>query len=151
MIEELEQIHKKYCDAGGNIISVLQHMQGVFGFVPEEAVYWFAERANIPASKFFGVVTFYAQFHLKPRGKNIITACCGTVCHVKGADRVISRLRKELALKGEQDTTRDGMFTLENVNCVGACSIAPIMIINDKVYGKMNPDKAVKNVNDYRE
>ena len=151
MIEELDAIYRKYSDTGDNIISVLQDMQGVFGYVPEEAVYWFSKKANIPSSKFLGVVTFYAQFHLKPRGKNIITACCGTVCHVKGADRVITRLRKELSLKGEQDTTKDGMFTLENVNCVGACSIAPIVIVNDKVFGKMNPDKAVKNINDYRE
>ncbi len=100
---------------------------------------------------FFGVVTFYGQFHLKPRGKNIITACCGTVCHVKGADRIISRLRNELSLKGEQDTTKDGMFTLENVNCVGACSIAPIVLVNDKVHGKMTPDKVVKKIRAERE
>ena len=121
-------------------------MQGEFGYIPEEAVYWFSEKTNVHASKFFGIATFYGQFHLNPRGQNIITACCGTVCHVKGADRIISRLRDKLSLKGGQDTTKDGMFTLETVNCVGACSIAPIVIVNDKVHGKMDPDKAVKSI-----
>ena len=151
IIEELEEIYEKFSSQGDNIISALQEMQRVIGFLPEEAVYWFAERSGIPASKFFGIATFYSQFHLNPRGKNIITACCGTVCHVKGADRIIARLRDELSLKVDQTTTKDGEFTLENVNCVGACSIAPIVIINEKVFGKMNPDKAVKNIKDYRE
>jgi NADH:ubiquinone oxidoreductase subunit E len=142
--KKLGAILKKFNSGDETVISVLQDIQEEFGYVPEEAVSWFAEKTNVPASKFFGIVTFYAQFHLNPRGKNIITACCGTVCHVKDADRIISRLKDELSLKGEQDTTKDGMFTLETVNCVGACSIAPIVIVNDKVHGKMNPDKAVK-------
>ena len=142
----LGAILDKFNSGDETVISVLQHMQEEFGYVPEEAVNWFAEKTNVHASKFFGIATFYAQFHLNPRGKNIITACCGTVCHVKGADRIISRLRGELSLKGGQDTTKDGMFTLETVNCVGACSIAPIVMVNDKVHGKMNPDKAVKSI-----
>jgi len=144
--KKLGAILNKFNSGDETVISVLQDMQKEFGYVPEEAVYWFSERTNVPASKFFGITTFYAQFHLKPRGKNIITACCGTVCHVKGADRIISRLRDDLSLKGAQDTTKDGKFTLETVNCVGACSIAPIVIVNDKVHGKMNPDKAVKSI-----
>lgn len=151
MIAELEKIHQNTLEAGGNIIGVLQEIQKTFGYIPEETVDWFSRKTDIPASKFFGVVTFYSQFHLQPRGKNIITACCGTVCHVKGADRIISRLRDELSLKPGQDTTRDKKFTLENVNCVGACSIAPIVIVNEKVYGNMNPDKIVKKLKDYRE
>ncbi len=150
-VTALEDIYQDIYQAGGNIILVLQEIQKVFGYIPEDAVNWFSRKTDIPSSKFFGVVTFYSQFHLNPRGKNIITACCGTVCHVKGADRVISRLRDELSLKPGQDTTRDKQFTLENVNCVGACSIAPIVMVNDKVYGNMNPDKIMKNLEDYRE
>ena len=150
-VAELEKIYDSTLKVGGNIILALQEIQKFFGYIPEEAVNWFSHKTDIPSSKFFGVVTFYSQFHLHPRGKNIITACCGTVCHVKGADRIISRLRDELSLKPGQDTTRDKQFTLENVNCVGACSIAPIVIVNDKVYGNMNPDKIVKNLKDYRE
>jgi NADH:ubiquinone oxidoreductase subunit E len=144
--KKLGSILKKFNSGDETVISVLQDMQEAFGFVPEEAVYWFSEKTNVPASKFFGIATFYSQFHLSPRGKNIITACCGTVCHVKGSERIITRLRDDLSLKGEQETTKDGKYTLETVNCVGACSIAPILIVNDKVHGNMNPDKAVKSI-----
>jgi len=150
-VQALEGIYDQYVQAGDNIITVLQNIQKTFGYVPEEAVNWFSDKSGVPTSKFYGVVTFYAQFHLKPRGKNIITACCGTVCHVKGSHRIISRLKSELYLKGEEKTTRDKMFTLENVNCVGACSIAPVVIVNDKVYGSMNPDKVVKRINTIRD
>ena len=97
------------------------------------------------------MLTFYAQFRLKPRGKNIITACCGTVCHVKGSDRIIARTRDELKLKKGEDTTKDMLFTLDAVNCLGVCSIAPVVIINDEVHGKMTPEKMVKTVNSYRD
>jgi len=130
---------------------VLQEIQNEFGYVQEESVNWFSARANIPASKFYGVITFYSQFHLTPRGKNIITVCSGTVCHVKGASRIISRLHDDLKLAGDAATTKDMMFTLENVNCVGACSIAPVVLVNNKVYGKMNPEKISKTLKTYKE
>jgi NADH:ubiquinone oxidoreductase subunit E len=135
MEEVLEGIYQKTIAQGDNIITVLQEIQNEFGYVQEESVNWFSARANIPASKFYGVITFYSQFHLTPRGKNIITVCSGTVCHVKGASRIISRLHDDLKLAGDAATTKDMMFTLENVNCVGACSIAPVVLVNNKVYG----------------
>jgi NADH:ubiquinone oxidoreductase subunit E len=88
---------------------------------------------------------------MSPRGKNIVTVCSGTVCHVKGSARIISKLREDLKLRGNEVTTKDGLFTLENVNCVGACSIAPVVIVNEKVYGKMSPDKMLKNLKAYKE
>jgi NADH:ubiquinone oxidoreductase subunit E len=145
-LASLERIHEHFVAEDDNLIAVLQAMQQEFGHVPEEAVRWFSKKSGIPASKFYGVVTFYAQFYLEPRGKNIITACCGTVCHVKGSHRIISRLRSELGLKGEDKTTKDRQFTLESVNCVGACSIAPVVIVNGTVHGNMNPDKAMKTI-----
>lgn len=148
---KLEAVFERYSTSGGNIISALQDMQEEFGYIPEDAVYMFADKSGIPASKFFGVATFYAQFYLHPRGRNIVTACCGTACHVKGSDRIISRLTDELGLAHGEHTTKDGMFTLEKVACVGACSIAPVVIVNKKVYGKMTPDKTVKELNTYRE
>ena len=129
----------------------IPEIQKEFGYVQEEAVDWFAKRTNIPASKYYGVVTFYSQFHLNPRGKNIITVCSGTVCHVKGASRIISKVREDLKLKDDQATTKDLNFTLENVNCVGACSIAPVVLVNDKVYGKQSPEKFIKNLKAYKE
>jgi NADH:ubiquinone oxidoreductase subunit E len=151
MEETLESIYQKSVAHGDNIITVLQDMQNELGYIQEEAVYWFAKRANIPASQFYGVATFYSQFHLNPRGKNIITVCSGTVCHVKGAQRIVSKLKEDLKLKGDQQTTKCMNFTLENVNCVGACSIAPVVFVNDKVFGKQSPDKMVKNIKPYKE
>jgi NADH:ubiquinone oxidoreductase subunit E len=149
--EKLEAIYQKIVAGGDNIITVLQEIQKVFGYVPEDCVTWFSKRLNIPASKFYGVTTFYSQFHLTPRGKNIVTVCSGTVCHVKGAPRIIEKLADDLKLKGDVRTTKDKQFTLENVNCVGACSIAPVVIVNEKVYGKQSPDSMVKNLKTYKE
>ncbi len=145
MIEKkCEQILEKYHDEKGSVISILQDMQESFGYIREDAINWFSERLNIPASNFFGVTTFYAQFYLKPRGKNIITACCGTACHVKGSGPIISKIREDLKLPAGETTSSDGKFTVESVACVGACSIAPVFIANKKVFGKMTSEKAAE-------
>lgn len=150
MIEKkCEQILDKYYSEKGSVISILQDVQEAFGYIPEDAVFWFSKKLNIPASNFFGVATFYAQFYLKPRGKNIITACCGTACHVKGAEPMINRIRADLAVAEGEDTTHDGQFTIEKLACVGACSIAPVLIVNKKVYGNMSPDKASKTLKEF--
>lgn len=148
--ETLEAIYDKCVANEDNIITVLQQIQNEFGYIQEEVVNWFSDRSNIPASKFYGVVTFYSQFHQNPRGKNIVTVCCGTVCHVKGAPRIISKVREDLKLKEDQDTTRDMLFTLERVNCVGACSIAPVVLVNEKVLGKVTPSKMVSSLKEYK-
>ncbi len=151
MTEKLEAIHDRCVANEDNIITVLQQIQHEFGYIQEEVVNWFSDRSNIPTSKYYGVVTFYSQFHQKPRGNNIVTVCCGTVCHVKGAPRVITKIRDDLKLKEDQDTTRDMQFTLEKVNCVGACSIAPVVLINEKVLGKVTPTSMVKSLKGYKE
>lgn len=151
MEEAVRKLIDDFRSGEGNIISLLQETQEVFGYIPEEAVYRFADELGIPVSKFFGVTTFYAQFYLKPRGKNIITACCGTACHVKGSDRIISNLKRELKLGDGENTTEDRKFTLEQVACVGACGIAPVVIVNKKVYGKMTTDKMAKELKTLRE
>lgn len=151
MTETMETIYNKCLVNEDNIITVLQEIQKEFGYIQEDVVNWFAERSNIPASKYYGVVTFYSQFHQKPRGKNIVTVCCGTVCHVKGAPRIISKVQDDLKLKEGQDTTKDMNFTLERVNCVGACSIAPVVLINEKVLGKVTPSKMVKSLKAYKD
>jgi NADH:ubiquinone oxidoreductase subunit E len=151
MTETLEAIYDKCAANEDNLITVLQEIQNELGYIKEDVVNWFSERSNIPASKYYGVITFYSQFHQNPRGKNIVTVCCGTVCHVKGAPRVITKIRDDLKLKEEQDTTRDMQFTLERVNCVGACSIAPVVLINQKVLGKVSPSSMVKSLKEYKE
>ena len=149
-VKKREQILKKYHDESGSIISILQDTQDMFGYIPEDMVFWLSDKLNIPASSFFGVATFYAQFYLKPRGKNILTACCGTACHVKGSGAVNSRIRADLAIADGEDTTEDAQFTLESVACVGACSIAPVLVANSKVYGKVTPDKASSMLKEFK-
>ncbi len=151
MEERLQGILDNYIKNEGNLISILQDIESEFGYLPEDAIIWFSERLDIPPAKFFGVATFYAQFHLKPRGKNVITACCGTACHVKGSERLINSLLKELAIPEGEDTSEDRKFTVEKVNCVGACSIAPVIIINKAVHGKMTPDKLMKEIKTLKE
>jgi NADH:ubiquinone oxidoreductase subunit E len=142
----LEKILNDYQLNKVNIISILQDIENSFGYIPEEAVFWFSKKLDIPASRFFGTATFYSQFHLKPRGKNIITICRGTACHVKGSERLINRLFMELDIPADEETTPDLKFTVEKVNCIGACGIAPVTVFNKEVHGKMTLDKLIKEV-----
>jgi len=146
MKEALERILNEYLINNGNIITILQDIEKAFGYIPEEAVDWFSKKLDIPASRFFGAATFYSQFHLKPRGKNVITVCRGTACHVKGSERLINRLSIELEVPPEEDTTADLKFTVEKVNCIGACGIAPVTLVNHEVHGKMTLDKLMKEI-----
>ena len=142
MEKQCKTILDKYRKGNGSVISILQDMQEEFGYIREDAVNWFSGELNIPASNFYGVTTFYSQFYLKPRGKNIITACCGTACHVKGSAPIIEKLRTDLAIPEGENTSKDGKYTLESVACVGACSIAPVFIANKKVFGKVSKESA---------
>jgi len=146
MEEALEKILTDYRQNEGNIITILQDLEETFGYLPEEAVNWFSKKLDIPASRFYGIATFYAQFHLKPRGKNILTVCRGTACHVKGSERLLNRLLIELDIPPDEDTSDDLKFTVEKVNCVGACGIAPVIILNKEVRGKMSLDKLMRDM-----
>jgi NADH:ubiquinone oxidoreductase subunit E len=146
MEKECRKILDKYHRDDGNVISLLQDMQESFGYIREDTVNWFSKELNIPASNFYGVATFYAQFYLKPRGKNIVTACCGTACHVKGSGSITEKVRENLKIPEGETTSTDGKFTIERVACVGACSIAPVFVANNKVYGKMTSDKAARMI-----
>lgn len=146
----LGDILEKYRDTKGNIIPLLQDIQDIFGYIPEDAVDLISKRLNIPESKLYGVTTFYAQFHLRPRGENIITACCGTACHVKGSELIINSIRTILGLGSGEDTTRDQKFTLEKVACIGTCSMAPVIVINKDVYGGITPDKITRTLKKYQ-
>ncbi|MCJ7482577.1 MAG: NAD(P)H-dependent oxidoreductase subunit E [Thermodesulfovibrionales bacterium] len=146
MEEILQKILGEYRENEGNIISILQDIEKAFGFIPEETVTWFSKKLDIPASRFFGTATFYSQFHLKPRGKNIITVCRGTACHVKGSEKLLNRLFLELDIPPDEETSTDSKFTIEKVNCIGACGIAPVTILNKEVLGKMTLDNLMKEV-----
>jgi NADH:ubiquinone oxidoreductase subunit E len=146
MEEALEKILTDYRQNEGNIITILQSVEKTFGYIPEEAVNWFSKKLDIPASRFYGIATFYAQFHLKPKGKNVVTVCRGTACHVKGSERLLNRLLIELDIPPGEDTSDDLKFTVEKVNCVGACGIAPVIILNKEVRGKMSLDKLMRDM-----
>jgi len=146
MEKAFERILADYKQNEGNIITILQSVEETFGYIPEKAVNWFSKKLDIPASRFYGIATFYAQFHLKPRGKNIITVCRGTACHVKGSERLLNRLFIEFDIPPGEDTSDDLKFTVEKVNCVGACGIAPVIILNREIHGKMTLDKLMKDM-----
>ena len=146
MQEILIGLLKKYKESEGNLITLLQDTQESFGYVPREAVFWYASELDVPASRFFGIATFYAQFHLNPRGKNIITACCGTACHVRGAERLVNAIKRELKLETDQDTTEDRLFTVEKLACLGTCSMAPVVVVNGKMVGKTTPDALTREI-----
>lgn len=150
MNKKLDKIISSYREKSGNIIFLLQETQEIFGYIPKEAVDYFSEELGIPSSRIYGVATFYSQFRLNPIGLNKIVACCGTACHVKGAEKIIGGLERELALPEGRDTTEDGEFTLEKVACLGTCSFAPVVLINGSVRGKTNPDTIVKEVKSLR-
>jgi NADH:ubiquinone oxidoreductase subunit E len=146
MQETLIGLLRKYKESEGNLITLLQDTQESFGYVPREAVFWYASELDVPASRFFGIATFYAQFHLKPRGKNIITACCGTACHVRGAERLVNAIKRELKLEADQDTTEDRLFTVEKLACLGTCSLAPVVVISGKMVGKTTADAITREI-----
>jgi len=146
MEDIFENIIKKYREREGNIIFLLQETQEAFGYIPREAVDFFSLELNIAESRFYGVATFYSQFRLKPTGKNKIVACCGTACHVRGSEKILNALNRELQLTEDEDTTQDGKFTLEKVACLGTCSFAPVVLINGAVHGKAGTDAIIKEI-----
>lgn len=121
----------------GALIPLLQAVQNAFGYVPEEAIEPIAEAIGIFPSQIYGVLTFYAQFRLKPMGENAIRVCHGTACHVGGAERIMDRICEQLGIE-EGETTPDGKFSVEKIFCVGSCSLAPVVQINGRTYGRLS-------------
>lgn len=150
MRADLDRIVERYRTEEGSVISLLQDIQEEFGYIPQDDIAYVASRLDIPLSRFFGTATFYSQFYLAPRGKNIVSICCGTACHVKGGTKIADRVQKDLGLSGEGETTSDGLFTVEVVRCVGACSIAPVVIVNAKAYGDMTSERMLRLIKSLR-
>ena len=145
-IENLQQIMERYGNSKNAVISILLDIQAANNFIPKYALLYVSERLEIPLSRLYSITTFYKAFSLKPRGKHIITVCLGTACHVRGGARMGDTISKELKIDyGE--TTEDMEFTLEAVNCLGACALGPVIMINDKYHGNMNPGKIAPLIN----
>jgi len=142
------QILKEHgCDSA-KLIPILQKVQDVYSYLPEDIMRFIANELEISPAKVFGVATFFAHFATSPKGKHIIKVCNGTACHVKGSAAVINTVREKLKLKDGQDTTEDAMFTLECVSCLGACGLAPVMVVDDVVHGQITPAKAVEFIDE---
>ena len=139
----------KYQGEMGALIPLLQSAQETYGYVPESAIDHISEIVGIPAADIYGVVTFYSQFRLKPMGKNIIKICDGTACHVNASTAIIRTIEEELQIDGDE-TTEDGLFTLQKVACLGCCSLSPVIMINDETYGKLTPKMVTDLLKEYR-
>jgi NADH-quinone oxidoreductase subunit E len=144
------QIIDKYLTLPGNLMPVLQGIQDEYGYVPKPTITLVAERLNVYPSQIYGVLTFYAQFHLKPRGRYIIRVCVGTACHVQGASRIVETFFDKLHI-GHAETTPDLRYTFEKVACLGACGMAPLAMVNDATYGSMTVQKVEQIIADYNQ
>ncbi|MDH7487897.1 MAG: NAD(P)H-dependent oxidoreductase subunit E [Anaerolineae bacterium] len=142
MNDKLREILQAPVTGKGDLIPLLQKAQEAEGYVSEEAIYAIAEKLRIPASEVFGVLSFYAQFRLRPMGKHNVKICRGTACHVRGSPLIVTAVESELQLGNGEDTTPDGLFTVEKIACFGACSLAPVMVVGGRTYGNLSPDKA---------
>jgi len=147
---KVDAIVKKYDRNPSKLIGILQEAQEVFGYLPEEEMTYLANQLGISPARIFGVATFYAHFTLSPKGKYLIRICDGTACHVKKSSDIIAALFKELGLNEKKLTSDDGLFTIELVACLGACGLAPVMVINEKVHGQMTPDQALALVREIK-
>ena len=137
---ELKKAIAELKDQRGALMPIMQKAQAIYGYLPYEVQKMIADETGTPIEKIYGVATFYAQFTLNPKGKYRISVCLGTACYVKGGDKIWDALRKKLGIN-EGECTSDGRFSLDSCRCIGACGMAPVMMINDDVYGRLTVDQ----------
>jgi NADH:ubiquinone oxidoreductase subunit E len=146
---ELDQMIEKEFDGNKeNLIMILQAIQRRYNYLPRPTLLYVSEKLNIPYSKIYEVSTFYSTFSLEPRGKNIVSICLGTACHVRGGERVKEQIENTLDIKDGQ-TTSDKRYTLESVRCIGCCSLGPVIKINEDMHGRIKPDEIESVLNQY--
>ena len=149
--EKIDDIMASYEYKKSNLIAILQQVQELFTYLPEEAMTFIGTKIEgLSPATVYGVATFYAQFSLEPKGKYKIKVCDGTACHVRGSMSVLNAVKTKLRLGENSMTTEDGMFSLEIVSCLGACGLAPVVVVNGKVYGQSTPDDVSKILDKYR-
>ena len=142
------EIMEKYNYDKNKLIAILQAVQEEYRYLPEEVMTYISISLDIPPAKIYGVATFYSHFALKPKGKYIIKVCDGTACHVKHSVPIIEAIEKKLGLNTGKNTTDDMLFTLETVSCLGACGIAPVVVVNEQVFPEMNPERMIKELDE---
>ncbi len=147
----LDQAINEFGNKESSLIAILQRAQESYRYLPREIFPYLAEKLDIPEARIYGVATFYENFSLERKGKYVLKVCDGTACHVRKSIPILDALRKELGLSESKKTTDDFMFTVETVSCLGACSSAPAVMVNDEIYPTMNPEKAIALVNELKE
>lgn len=147
--EELENFIDSLPEKKGELITALHKAQGIFGYLPKEVQEFIAKKLKLPVSKVYGVVQFYSFFTMVPRGENCISVCMGTACYVRGAEKVYDQFKRQLGIDSGE-TTPDGKFSLDALRCVGACGLAPVVLVGEKVYGKVTPDMVTKILAEYK-
>ena len=147
----LDKAIEKFGNEEKSLIAILQEAQEHYRYLPKEIFPYLAEKLSISEAKIFGVVTFYENFSMEQKGKYVIKVCDGTACHVRHSVPVLNELKKQLGLKEGQKTTDDLMFTVETVSCLGACGLAPVMMVNETVHAAMTPEKVVEVIKSIKE
>ena len=148
--DKTDEIIASHGRTQADLIPIIQEIQEEYRYLPPELLTYVAKELSIPESQAYSVATFYENFSFEPKGKYIIKVCDGTACHVRRSIPILEALYKELGLSKEKQTTEDMLFTLETVSCLGACGLAPVLTVNDKVYPAMTPEKAIEMVNELR-
>lgn len=148
--EKVNAILENHQNNPDSLISVLQQIQDEYRYLPEEILAYVSTAMGISPSRVYGVATFYENFSLHPKGKYVIKVCDGTACHVRKSQTLIDTVRTQLNLKEGADTTNDMLFTLEIVSCLGACGLAPVLLVNEKVYGKVTSEEMKRILDEYR-
>jgi len=147
--DELEKFIDNMETTKGALIEILHKAQNIFGYLPRDVQLFVARKLGIPGAEVFGVVSFYSYFSTKPSGKHTLSVCMGTACFVRGADKVIERLKEKIGIE-TNETTEDGIFTLKDVRCIGACGLAPVVMVDDKVYGRVKEEDIDEIIKTYR-
>lgn len=143
-LTRVDEILKAYQYESSSVIAIMQEVQAEFRYLPEDVLKYIAKQLNISDAKIYSVATFYENFSLEPKGKYVIRVCDGTACHVRKSIPILNALYKDLGLSEKKHTTDDMVFTVETVSCLGACGLAPVLTVNDKVYPAMNTDKVAE-------
>jgi NADP-reducing hydrogenase subunit HndA len=149
-VDRIREICTSFNNDPQELINVLHKCQEHFGYLPAEVQEVVSDELNVPVARVYGVVTFYSFFTMTPRGKHPISICMGTACYVRGAEKVLEEFKKELGLQVGQ-TTNDGKFSLSSLRCVGACGLAPVVMVGDKTYGRVAPDDVRNIINEYEQ
>lgn len=149
MKNNILDVIKKYEGMKGSAIPILQEVQEIEGYISNDSIRYISEMTGIPSAELYGIATFYSMFRLKPQGRHTIRTCKGTACHVSGADTLAAAIRTRLSLPENENTTEDGRFTLLEVACLGCCSLAPVIMIDDTTYGKLTIGKLAGILDSY--